>query len=198
MPPRRRSQPERSAATRAALLDAGRALFTEPGVGQVSAEQIVAAAGVTRGALYHHFQDKNDLFRAVFEQLETELTEQLRPALEGSEPTAALGAFLDACQRPEVRRIALTDAPAVLGWQEWRAIEMRHGLGLIADRMRALAGLGAPLAAPPDLLAPMLFSATLEAALLIAAAPDPARVRAEVEHALGVLLAAALSGGPAS
>lgn len=195
MTARRRSQPERAATTRAALLDAGRALFTEYGAAHVSTEQIVAAAGVTRGALYHHFRDRDDLFRAVFEQLEAGLAEELGPVLDGSEPANALAAFLDVCERPEVRRIALTDAPAVLGWQQWREIEMRHGLGMIVTRMEALAEAGAPLAAPPAVLAPMLFSATLEGALLIAAADDPRRVRAEVEHTLGVLLAASLSGG---
>lgn len=161
----------------------------------MSTEQIVAAAGVTRGALYHHFRDRDDLFRAVFEDLEAELADELGPVLDGSEPGNALTAFLDVCERPEVRRIALTDAPAVLGWQEWRAIEMRHGLGMIVARMQELAGAGAPLAAPPTVLAPLLFSSTLEGALLIAAADDPERVRTEVEHTLNVLMAAALSAG---
>src|SRR6266496_3807709 len=112
----RRSQQERSRATRAALVGTARGLFAQRGYAHVPAEEIVAAAGVTRGALYHHFGDKQGLFRAVFEELEAEVTAEITEAASSAtEPTAAivmgLGRYLDICQRPEVARIVLTDAP---------------------------------------------------------------------------------------
>jgi AcrR family transcriptional regulator len=88
----------------------------------VRAEEIVAAAGVTRGALYHHFAGKQELFRVVFEELEGEVTAEIAAAIATAPDRATgmvlgLSRFLDICQRPEVARIALTDAPAVLGWR---------------------------------------------------------------------------------
>jgi AcrR family transcriptional regulator len=137
----RRSQEERSRSTRAALVATARGLFAERGYAQVPAEEIVTAAGVTRGALYHHFSDKRGLFRAVFEELEGEMTAEVAGAIaaapdRSSGMVVGLARFLDVCQRPEVVRIALTDAPAVLGWGTWRAIESRHGLGLNHRRPR--------------------------------------------------------------
>jgi AcrR family transcriptional regulator len=120
----RRSQGERRSSTRAALLAAGRELFGTRGFADVPAEQIVRTAGVTRGAMYHHFGDKTELFAAVFEQLEAEITADLADALADVPPDvllpAAISGFLDICARPDVLRIALTDAPAALGWQRWR------------------------------------------------------------------------------
>src|SRR5439155_6956963 len=120
-----RTQQDRSRATRAALVATARGLFAERGYAGVSADDIVSAAGLTRGALHHHFGDKAGLFRAVFEQLEAEITAELTTALEATDDSlagmaAGLGAFLDICQRPEVLRIGLTDAPTVLGWETWR------------------------------------------------------------------------------
>src|SRR5262249_32287631 len=130
---------------RSQLVRVARRLFAERGYAQVPAEEIVAAAGLTRGALYHHFRDKTELFRAVFEEVESEVTAQ-GAAAAATQPVpearvrAALGRFLDLCQTPEVLRIALTDAPAVLGWQAWREIEARHGLRLIAGMLTEAAG----------------------------------------------------------
>ena len=113
----------RSAATRAALIDAGRRLFGERGYAAVGTEELVRAAGVTRGALYHQFRDKADLLDAVYNVVEAEITEQIATgalASGATDPLAALRAgaraFLDACAAPEVERIVLLDAPAVLGW----------------------------------------------------------------------------------
>src|SRR3954453_14090288 len=114
----RKTQAERSEATRGALIAAARPLFAERGFAGVGTEEIVRAAGVTRGALYHHFSGKDDLFRAVFEQVESEVTERIAEgALSDPDPVAALRAgaemFLDACLEPEVQRIVLIDAPSV-------------------------------------------------------------------------------------
>jgi len=192
MSPRRRQQ-DRSAATRTALITAARQLFTERGYAAVPAEDIVATAGLTRGALQHHFGDKRELLRAVFEQLETETTSQVATAIAGAADswaaaTRGLSAFLDACQDPAVIQIALTDAPAVLGWAEWRAIEAEHGLGLITAGLDQAMAEGVIIAQPVSVLAHLILSAVIEAALLVARAPDTHAARADAEQALLALL----------
>jgi AcrR family transcriptional regulator len=189
----RRSQQERSRATRAALVTTARRLFAEHGYAQVPADQIVTAAGVTRGALYHHFADKQQLFCAVFEELEAEVTAEIAAAITAAPDRSAgmvagLGRFLDVCQRPEVAQIALTDAPAVLGWRTWRAIEARHGLGVITEGLQAAARDGLLVPAPVPVLAQLVLSAVIEAALLITHAADPKAARADAEQALLALL----------
>lgn len=173
-----------------------RGLFAERGYSNVSADDIVAAAGLTRGALHHHFGDKAGLFRAVFEQLEAEMTEELRTVLAATEDVVSgmavgLGAFLDICQRPEVLRIALADAPSVLGWEAWRAIEAEHGLGLIIELTERAVAEGTVIAQPPEVLAHLVLSVTMEAALLIANGTD----RGVVEPALLTMLAGLLAPG---
>jgi AcrR family transcriptional regulator len=197
----RRSQQDRSHATRAALVTTARGLFAERGYAQVPAAEIVTAAGVTRGALYHHFADKRQLFRAVFEQLEGEVTAEIATAITAAPDrttgmVAGLGRFLDVCQRPEVAQIALTDAPAVLGWQTWRAIEARHGLGLITQGLQAAARDGLLVPASVPVLAQLVLSAVIEAALLISHAADPTAARADAEQALLVLLSGMLRQPP--
>jgi AcrR family transcriptional regulator len=192
MSPRRRQQ-DRTRATRKALIAATRPLFAERGYAAVPAEEIVAAAGLTRGALRHHFGDKKELFRAVFEQLESEITESVGAALAGTDDTwtaatRGLTAFLDACQDPEVIQIALTDAPAVLGWADWRAIEANHGLGLITAGLNQAMAEGILTPYPVDVLAHLILSAVIEAALLIAHATDRRTARADAERTLLALL----------
>ena len=132
-----------SEATRTALLAAARQLFAERGYAGVGTEEIVQRAKVTRGALYHHFRDKRDLFRAVHEAAEAELAATIGEQIAADVPTDALEAlrtgvrtFLDACTDPSMARITLVDAPSVLGWQEWREIDERHGLGLVTAGSR--------------------------------------------------------------
>src|SRR5262245_28491534 len=119
----RRTQAERAAETREALIAAARPLFAQHGFADVSLETIVRAAGLTRGALYHHFPDKTELFAATFEQVEAEVATRMGEAIAAANQTdpievMRLGAtfWLDACADPEIRRIVLVDAPAVLGW----------------------------------------------------------------------------------
>ncbi|SDY61609.1 DNA-binding transcriptional regulator, AcrR family [Amycolatopsis xylanica] len=168
---------------------AARELFATRGYAAVPADEIVRAAGVTRGALYHHYGDKQGLFRAVFEEVEREVTAEVDAAMAGAPDLAsgmviALGAFLDACGREEVRRISLTDAPAVLGWTEWRAIEAEHGLGLVTEVLSGAVEAGSLPPLPVDVLAQLVLSAVTEAALLIANAEDPVATRAASELAL--------------
>ena len=187
----RRSQQVRTETTRAALVDAARVLFAEHGFSGVPAERITAAAGVTRGAMVHHFDDKTGLFRAVFETIEVEITSELREAFEAlgdRDPvTHLVAAFLDVCARPEVVQVALTDAPAVLGWQAWREIESRHGLGLLTEISSLLPPVTAGILTAP-VLAQLTLSCLIEAALLVAHAADPAAARRESEASLHALL----------
>lgn len=190
---RPRSQDERSRATRAALIAAARQLFAERGYADVPADEIVAAAGVTRGALYHHFADKRALFEALFREMEAEITEEIAAAAAAAEPGwpsigAALSVFLDICLRPEVVQIMLTDAPAALGWAKWREIESEYGLGLTIDQLQGLADTGQVAGGSVRLLAQLALSAVIEAALVIAHSDDPAAARAEAEPALLALL----------
>lgn len=189
----RRTQAERSARTRAALLAAARELFAAQGFTATGREQIAELAGVTRGALYHHFGSKEQLFRAVVEQLEKELGEQVMLAAARS-PDAAeqlrLGcmAFLDACLDPAVRRVVLIEAPVVLGWDQWREIDAQHGLSLVTHALEAVVASGqmAPVAIEP--LAHLLLGALNEAAMLVAHAPKPKAARAEVGQTVELVL----------
>ncbi len=191
---RRRTQAERTEATRGALLAAARRLFAERGYDGVSAEQVVRAAGVTRGALYHHFGGKPELLDAVYEQLEREVTERIARVVLGSElespleaMRAGVGAFLDECAQPEVRQIVLHDAPAVLGWERWREIAAANGLGLIEASLAAAIEAGEMRPLPVGPTAHVLLGALDEAAMLAARSEDPAS-RAEAAVVLGALL----------
>ena len=190
-----RTQAERSESTRAALLAAGRRLFGERGYAAVGTEEIVREAGVTRGALYHHFPGKRELLAAVYEQIEQEVAEQVggevRPGA-GALETLAAGAdlFLDRCLEPEVQQIALLDAPAVLGWEQWREIGARYGLGLIAALLTAGMQSGEIRRQPVDPLAHALLGALDEVAMLVARAEDPAKARAEAGETLAGLISA--------
>ncbi len=190
----RRTQAERAEATRAALIAAARRLFTERGYDGVAAEEIVRAAGVTRGALYHHFGGKPQLLEAAYEQLEAESTERVARIVLGSELESPLGAmragieaFLDECAEPELRRIALHDAPAVLGWERWREIGAANGLGLIEASLSAAIEAGEIRSVPVKPTAHLLLGALDEAAMLVARSDDPTS-RAEVTSVLLILL----------
>ena len=187
----RRTQAERTAATRAALVAAARALFAEHGYAEVGTERIAQAARVTRGALYHQFADKADLFAAVMEAVEADLTGRLIAAVDtvadGGPMTmlaAGADAWLDGCLDPEVRRIVLLDGPAVLGYERWREIGMRHGLGLVSALLSELIDAGAIARQPIDPLARVLIGALDEAALYVAMADDPERARIEISPVL--------------
>jgi AcrR family transcriptional regulator len=197
----KRTQTERSEATRTALIGAARRLFAERGYVDVGTEEIVRAAGVTRGALYHHFADKRDLFEAVYERLEAELTERIAAgalAANADSPLAAMRAgaemFLAACAEPEAKQIALLDGPAVLGWDRWREIGAQHGLGLIEATLRAAVEAGAIESQPVRPLAHVLMGALDEAALMVATAPDPEEARAEVGRTLRFVIDSLGSG----
>jgi AcrR family transcriptional regulator len=190
---RRSSKAERAEATRGELIRVARELFAERGYPAVGTEEIVRAADVTRGALYHHFRDKKDLFRAVHEQHEQELVERIGAAMQGvADPFEVLltgtRAFLDACMEPAVIQIALIDAPAVLGWEEWREIDARYGLGLVTAGLQGAMEAGVLRRQDIRPLAHLMLAALMEAAMLIAHAADPAAEREAVEGPLVALL----------
>lgn len=200
-----RTQAERSEATRSALIAAARGLFAERGYTDVAAEEIVSEAGVTRGALYHQFGGKLELFREVVEVVEAELTEKIaQKAFEQEDPfdqlRTGLAMFLEACTEPEVQRISLIDAPAVLGWEAWRDIGVRYGLGIIKAGLGAAMERGDIVELPLDSLAHLMLGAIDEGAMVVARAPDPDRTRAEVaatfERLLEGLRPVAVRGRP--
>lgn len=191
---KRRTQRERSSSTRAALVDAARELFAEHGYAAVGTEAIVRAAGVTRGALYHQFADKSDLFLAVFEAEEQALVERIGGLLADlANPSGALergvDAWLEACADPAVQRIVLIEAPSVLGWERWREIGMRNGAGLVEAALAAAIEQGRIARQPVRPLAHVLIGALDEAALYVATAEDPDTAREQVRATLRRLLA---------
>lgn len=191
----KRTQTERSEVTRGALIAAARLLFAERGYAGVGTEEIVRAAGVTRGALYHHFEGKRELFEAVYERIEVELAERIAAGAIGANAASPLEAmragaemFLAASTEPETQRIVLLDGPSVLGWDRWREIAGEHGLGLIEATLQAAIDDGAIDPQPVRPLAHVLMGALDEAAMLVARAEDPEKMRAEVAATLTTLL----------
>jgi len=184
---------QQSEATRRALVRVGRDLFARRGFNDVSTEEIVRRAGVTRGALYHHFRDKRDLFEAVYEDVDQSLVEKITSSIRtAADPLDVLrqgaDAFLDACLDPAVRRIALLEGPSILGWERWREIDERYGLGLVQMTLQAAMDSGAIRPGSVEALAHVLFGGLVEAAMLLAASPTPKKARAEVGTAVHVLI----------
>jgi len=185
---------EQTEATRRALLDSARELFAQRGYADVGTEEIVRRARVTRGALYHHFRGKADLFRAVFEKLNCDLAERVaQGALAEQDPWEQMRtgarAFLDACLDPAVQRIALLDAPAVLGWETSRQLDKQAGLGIAEQVIGAAMEAGAIERGPLQPLAHLLLAALHEGAMLIAGAQDVGAAREEVGASIDLLLA---------
>jgi AcrR family transcriptional regulator len=189
----RRTQAERREATRTALLDAGRRLFSARGYEAVGTEEIVGEAGVTRGALYHHFDGKRGLFKAVFERVEQELIDDFPlDELVGADPFGALAGgisrFLEISLDRELQQITLLDAPAVLGWEEWHEVQVRYGLGLIEAGVGAAVEAGQIRELPVPELANALLGALVEAALYVSRSGDQPAAQAQMTEVLRALL----------
>jgi AcrR family transcriptional regulator len=184
---------ERGRATREQLIAIATGLFTARGYEDTSIEAVLQESDVSRGALYHHFKGKEALFEAVLESVEYMVTAKLFAATQGA-PDAVAGlhaggmAWIELATDPVVQRVALIDAPSVLGWAHWREIEERHSLGLLKGALRNVAdeGLLAPELVTP--FAHMLLAAMSEIALLVARADDPAAGLAEGRTATTELL----------
>jgi len=178
-------------ASRRALVAEGRRLFGARGYHVVGVRDITAAAGLSRGAVAHHFGGKEDLFLAVFDEVEREVSAGAAyPAVELESTNAwdrfraGVEFYLDAALRPEVQRITLIDGPAVLGWARWRSLEEDYYLGMMVKFLRRAIDDGAIPAQPVETLAHMIFGSVTEGALMIAHSSAPAAKRAEVRQVL--------------
>ncbi len=196
MTPPRRTQRERTEATSSSLVAAARRRFGADGYAEVGTERVAREAGVSRGALYHQFADKTELFAAVLDQVEAEIEQRMIAAVTGCSPddTATLllvgaDAFLDACAEPDIQRIVLIDGPSVLGWERWREICLRHSVGLVAALLADGMERGTIPNQPVDPLTHVLVGAVDEAALYIARAPDPVQARSDIGEVLRGLVA---------
>ncbi len=194
---KRRTQADRTAATRTALIAGARALLADRGYADVSTPELANAAGVTRGALYHQFGDKQGLFLAVVNAVEADVSTQLAARVAASGATdppsalhAAVDAWLDACEDPEVRRVLLVDAPAVLGWEALRDVALDHGLALTEALLQAAVDAGALEHQPLRPLAHLLIGALDEAALYIQGGGDRSETAAALHRVLDGLLSA--------
>lgn len=176
---------ERREKTRTALISAAREEFAAHGFADAATNAIVARAGATRGAMYHHFKDKLALFDAVVEAEEKRLGDRIDADTE-DEPDAFQGlvtgidTYLDAATDPATRRIILLDGPAVLGWRRWREIQARHSLRTLREGLEASVTQGTLAFASLAAATSMLSAALDEAAHFVADADDPAAARAEV------------------
>lgn len=189
---------EHVADTRQALLTAARRLFAERGYAETGTEEIVAAARVTRGALYYHFRDKAELFRVVMEECAREMAQRL-VAQETERAVAhpvdiwemlrtGFQSYLDACTDRDFQRIVLVEGPAVLGHSAWDALVQKHGYALLAESLRAAVEEGRIDPLPVQPLTRMLAALISEASLYTAHAEDPARARVEAGAVLDRLL----------
>ena len=178
--------------TRQALLHAARTLFGEQGYAATSLDEITNAAKVTKGALYHHYNGKQELFAAVYEQVKREVSERAATAFLEPDPwedlCAGCHAMLDAHLDPSVRRILLHDAQAVLDADTIRRVENRYGAVVLRGALRRSIRAGVIQPLPLKTLALMLTGAILEGCMAIADAEDPNQARADVGNVLTSLL----------
>jgi AcrR family transcriptional regulator len=180
---------EYSAQTRAALLRVARRLFAQHGYARTATEEVVRRARVTRGALYHHFKDKEDLFKAVYDEEQKKLAERTSAAAAAApDPWSAMvagtNAMLDACLEPAVHRIVMIDAPAVLGLQQWRESDQSYYLAAMKAAVQAAIDHGQIEQQPVDPIAHLILGALTEAAMLIAHAEDKTAARRDVSAAV--------------
>ena len=188
------TQAERRATTRAALLTAARELFTEKGFAGTGREEIAERAGVTRGALYHHFESKQAAFAAVAQELESELEAQLvAEARRGGSPLEQLHrcshAYLKACTDPAVVRILATEAPVVLGTDAVRAMNDATCRELLVPTLRAIP----EVPGDTEVAAQLLLGMWNEAAEVIAASPNPKAAARRIQPTLDAFLTRLLS-----
>ncbi len=165
-------------ATRAHIITTATGLFATAGYEATSIETVLAKSGISRGALYHHFENKEALFVAVFETIEARIAQATVEASRGiadriEAMRVGAEAFLDLSHDPAIRQIALIDAPAVLGWRKWRDIDARYAFGLLKSSLKAAAAAGRLRPELVDNFAHVLLAAMLEIALVIARAENP-------------------------
>ncbi|HET6834674.1 MAG TPA: TetR/AcrR family transcriptional regulator [Acidimicrobiales bacterium] len=192
---------EQGQATRAALIELATELFATNGYDATAIPAVLDAAGVSRGALYHHFESKEALFEAVLESVEAQAMVKVTRAARGAtDPLDGLrrgcSAYLAMCRDPVVRQISLIDAPAVVGWQRWREIDEQHAFGLVKAAIAAIAADGRVKPELVDVMAHMVLAALLEVALLVARADEGRLAIRRGQEAIDELLTALLATGP--
>ena len=179
----------RTEATKQKLERVARELFAEHGFAGVSAEQVVARADVTRGALYHHYSGKAGLFEAVVEANMREVHDKLVAKVAGAlDPLDALTlgivAFLDVCAEPVTHRLLLIEAPAVLGWNRWREMDAKYGFGLLKGALAAAMRTGQLRRQDVDVLGHVLLGALTELAMMISRSSSPHETRSAAQQAI--------------
>lgn len=174
------TQAERTEATRGRLISTARRLFAEKGFAATSTEEILSEAAVSRGALYHHFPSKTDLFQAAFEQVEDEVTAQVLQAATKDGETDPMrilqigfDAFLDQCLNPEVQRIVMLDGPTVLGWDLWHELDERYAFGTLKTVLTVAADSGRIEESAVEPLSHLLLGAIMQAGMVVARSDDP-------------------------
>jgi AcrR family transcriptional regulator len=195
-PPQQTAPGKRAAqgrATRGQLIEVATRLFADRGYEGTSIEAVLAAAGVSRGALYHHFEGKEALFTAVLlaisDRVTAEVTEAIRDCTDPVDAlrTGAL-AWIDLAKDPVIQRVMLVDAPSVLGWEQWRAMDEGRTVGAMRTMLQAVSDSGR---LPAELVGPfshMILAALDEAAMVVARAPDSRAAVAESRQAVVELL----------
>ncbi len=189
----RRTNAERHAQTRAALLSAAREIFAGAGFADAATEAIVRQAAVTRGALYYHFRDKAGLFEAVFEETAGEIVAVVSAEAEGQPSafeglTAGCCAYVDACLGPDIRQIYLIDGPAVLGWARWREIDARHSVGSLREGIAAVLDDAPQPGLSAEVLTVLVSGALNEAVLWLAEAEPSPTARDNLYRGIRTLL----------
>ena len=185
---------EYSAATKRALVDVAEELFTKQGYAGTSLDEIVAGARVTKGALYHHFSGKQALFEAVFDRVESRAADVIRGAVrEGGDPweqaRAGLRTFLTVVREEGYRRIVIREGPAVLGYERFREQEERSTYGIVAEIVASVLSSYDLEQSMIDTFSRVFFGALSAAGAAVSSAVDTVRASAEVEAAVGFILA---------
>ncbi|HYF62682.1 MAG TPA: helix-turn-helix domain-containing protein [Herpetosiphonaceae bacterium] len=175
--------------TRQALLAAARDLFARDGYAETSIDDIARHERLTKGALYHHFKNKKELFEAVVDDCLGAMAAKVAAAFQqAADPwdraITALDAFLDGCLDPDYQRIVIQEAPAVLGWGAWREKEQRSGMALVTALLEDLAAAGHIRRQPVELAGRILVAAIMEVALAITHSADPAATRQDARRIL--------------
>ena len=191
------TQAERTEATRGRLIATARRLFANKGFAGTSTEEILGAAAVSRGALYHHFPSKTDLFQATFEAVEDEVTARIVQAATGAGETDPMkilergfDAFLDQCVNPEVQRIVMLDGPTVLGWDTWHELDERYAFGTLKTVLTLAADSGRIERTAVEPLSHLLLGAIMQAGMVVARADTPAVAKAAMAESFGRLISA--------
>lgn len=175
------------------LIQIARDIFTRDGYANAATEEIVQLAGVTRGALYHHFGSKEGLFQAVLASIQQDVAERIHQVADQEldsweQLIRGCIAFLEASLDPQVQRIMLIDAPAVLGWSLWRELDAQHSMASLREVLSELMDKGQIAPLPLTALTHLLSGAMNEGALWIAQSDNPQRALREASEALTHLI----------